>query len=152
MEVFFYHLTQKTVEDTLVPLIGRSLDAGWGVHIVGRSRGYLEWLDEKLWQGPDDGFLAHGLSGGPHDDLQPVLLAQDLPSNADGCLFLVEGQNPSSDAIAGWRRVCVVFDGGDGEQLSNARALWKSYQSSGLALKYWSDETGRWAMKAEANT
>ena len=152
MDVYFYHLTQKTVEDTLFPLIDRSLAVGWGVHIVGRSRGYLEWLDEKLWLGPDDGFLAHGIAGGSHDQDQPVLLADAVPDQKDGCLFLVEGQNPTGEAIKDWNRVCVVFDGGDGHQLANARELWKSYQTAGLPLKYWSDETGRWAMKAQANT
>ena len=63
---FFYHLTQRPLEATLPVLLEKSLAAGWRVAVRGVDRDRMEWLDRTLWQGPDDGFLPHGLAGGPH--------------------------------------------------------------------------------------
>ncbi len=68
----FYHLTRSAPEMLLPMLVGKSLAAGWRVELRGTQLPALERLDESLWQG--EGFLPHGLAGGPHDALQPVLL------------------------------------------------------------------------------
>ena len=72
--VRFYHLTRGPVEIGLSRLLDRALAAGLQVDVRGRSADRLNWLDQKLWLGGDERFLAHGLAGGPHDALQPVLL------------------------------------------------------------------------------
>ena len=71
---FFYHLTQRPLEATLPMLLTKALQAGWRVAVRGRDAGQMAWLDEKLWLGPEDGFLPHGLAGGAHEADQPVLL------------------------------------------------------------------------------
>ena len=71
---YFYLLTETTVAQTLPSLIGRAQGQGWQIEIRGVDAGQLSALDQALWLGPDDGFLAHGLAGGPQDALQPVLL------------------------------------------------------------------------------
>ena len=88
----FYHLTRRPLEATLPTLLERSLAQGWRVVVRGSSQEHLRWLDEKLWLGPDERFLPHGLAGGPHDADQPVLLtgSADCPNGA-ACLMAVEG-------------------------------------------------------------
>ncbi|MFC2966542.1 DNA polymerase III subunit chi [Acidimangrovimonas pyrenivorans] len=146
----FYHLTRSTVEQTLPMLIDRSLQAGWRVAIRGTSEQRLRWLDDKLWLGPEEGFLPHGLAGGPHDADQPVLLtsAPDCPNNA-ACLMAIDAAEVTAEETAALERVCILFDGNDPDSLNAARAQWKSLTVAGASAQYWSEESGRWEKKAE---
>ena len=60
----FYHLTRSPMEATLPMLLTRALEAGWHVVVRGVDKGRMDWLDQRLWAGPDEGFLPHGLAGG----------------------------------------------------------------------------------------
>ena len=91
-EAWFYHLTESPLEATLPMLLEKSLAAGWRVVVKGGSAERLDWLDEKLWLGPKDGFLPHGIAGGEHDADQPVLLTTGTARpNGAGCLMAVDG-------------------------------------------------------------
>ncbi|MBY6047703.1 DNA polymerase III subunit chi [Vannielia litorea] len=150
-KAMFYHLTQRPLEATLPVLLERSLAAGWWVAVRGRDPGRMGWLDEKLWQGPDEQFLAHGLAGGPHDALQPVLLTTEaaLPNGAT-CLMAVDGAAVEAGEVAALERVCVLFDGHDPDAVQHARGQWKALTGAGAAAEYWSEESGRWEKKAES--
>ncbi|MEM6489633.1 MAG: DNA polymerase III subunit chi, partial [Pseudomonadota bacterium] len=90
-EVAFYHLTDTPLEAVLPTLIGRARTAGWRVAVRGTDVGRMDWLDEKLWLGPEEGFLPHGRAGGPHDADQPVLLTTEAAiPNAAACLMSVD--------------------------------------------------------------
>ena len=148
---YFYHLTRHPLEVTLPMLVGKSLQAGWRVAIRGVDPERMAWLDEKLWQGPEDGFLPHGLAGGAHDADQPVLLttASDLLNGA-ACLMTMDGAGVGADEVKQLERVCVLFDGNDDMQVQAARGQWKSLTAEGCAAQYWSEASGRWEKKAEA--
>ncbi|WP_439139780.1 DNA polymerase III subunit chi [Roseicyclus sp.] len=150
-EVFFYHLTQTTLEVTLRQLLEKSRAAGWRVAVRGQSDALLDQLDRALWAGPDDGFLPHGRDGGAHDGDQPVLLTlSHSAANQPDCVVSVEGATIAPEEIAGLKRAMVLFDGHDATALQTARAQWKALTGAGVKAKYWSEETGRWAMKAES--
>ncbi|WP_121063566.1 DNA polymerase III subunit chi [Chachezhania antarctica] len=148
--VYFYHLTQRPLEATLPALLDRARGAGWRVAVRGRDRARLEWLDEKLWLGPEDGFLAHGLAGSEHDADQPVLLTTDgtLPNGAQ-CVMSVDGAEIAPEEMTGLERACILFDGNDQAALDTARGQWKQLTDAGCAAQYWSEESGRWEKKAE---
>ncbi|MDQ2093216.1 DNA polymerase III subunit chi [Rhodalgimonas zhirmunskyi] len=150
-EVFFYHLTRRPLEAVLPDLLVRSIGRGWKVAVRGVDEKRMDWLDQKLWQGPEDGFLPHGLAGGAHDARQPVLLTtgRELP-NAPDCLMSVDGAELSAEEVKTLDRTCVLFDGNDQLSLATARGQWKALVDAGCAAKYWSEESGRWEMKAEA--
>ena len=80
---YFYHLTRRSQRDTLLMLLGKSLENGWKVAVRGTDAGGLDALDAALWQGPDESFLPHGIAGGPHDADQPILLTSsaEAPNN-----------------------------------------------------------------------
>lgn len=148
---FFYHLTRRPLEATLPMLLARAGAAGWRVAVRGRRADHLAWLDEKLWLGPEEAFVPHGMAGGRHDARQPVLLTS-APGMPEGvaCLMSVDGAEVTAEEVAALERVCVLFDGHDPEALSRARGQWRSLTEAGAAAQYWSEESGRWEKKAES--
>lgn len=147
---YFYHLTRQPLETTLPMLLGKARQAGWRVAVRGRDAERLGWLDEKLWLGPEEGFLPHGLAGGPHDALQPILLTTDKAANDPACLMSVDGAEVAAEEVNTLERVCVLFDGNDDSAVQVARGQWKALTDAGCAAQYWSEESGRWEKKAES--
>ena len=143
----FYHLTRSGPGQLLPMLIGKSLQAGWRVELRGRDRARQVALDEALWQG--EGFLPHGLAGGPHDARQPALLTVEgqAAPNAARCLIALDGAEVSGAECAGLERACIVFDGNDPDALERARAQWRALKEAGIAAEYWSEADGRWERK-----
>jgi DNA polymerase-3 subunit chi len=148
---YFYHLTQRPLEAVLPALIGRALQQGWRVAVRGTDAARMEWLDQKLWLGPEEEFLPHGLAGGPHDALQPVLLttAREVPNGA-ACLMAVDGAEVAPDEVRAAERVCILFDGADAAALARARDQWRALTAAGVPAQYWSEDSGRWEKKAES--
>ncbi|NRB03084.1 MAG: DNA polymerase III subunit chi [Rhodobacteraceae bacterium] len=148
-EAYFYHLTRRSLEDTLAMLAGKSLQAGWRVAVRGADAARLDWLDEKLWLMGEESFLPHGRAGGPHDALQPILLTDGAAANKAEYLMSIDGAEVAPEEVAGHARVCVIFDGNDDVALNRARQQWKALTDSGVRAQYWSEESGRWEKKAE---
>lgn len=143
----FYHLTRSGPGQLLPALIGKSLQAGWRIELRGRDRAAQMALDEGLWQG--DGFLPHGLAGGPHDARQPVLLTVEgqVAGNAPACLIALDGAEVAADEVGRLERVCILFDGNDPAALERARGQWRALKAAGAAAEYWSEAGGRWERK-----
>ena len=146
----FYHLTRSTPETLLPVLIGKSHQAGWRVELRGPARDRMEHLDQRLWLG--DGFLPHGLAGGPHDARQPVLLtvapadgtemqgAANLPS----CLLAEHGAGVRPGDCTALERTCILFDGNAPDALNRARQQWRDLTGAGVTADYWSEASGKW--------
>jgi|SRR6056297_668557 len=148
---FFYHLTRKPLEVTLPMLLGKVMGAGWRVAVRGIDMERMKWLDQALWMGPEDGFLPHGLAGGPHDAAQPVLLTVAAEAaNTPHCLMTVDGAGVTAGEVQALERVCVLFDGNDSAAVEAARGQWRNLTGAGCSAQYWSEESGRWEKKAEA--
>lgn len=147
---YFYHLTRQPLETTLPMLLGKARQAGWRVAVRGDDANRIAWLDEKLWLGPEDGFLPHGIAGGPHDADQPILLTVGGTSNEPACLMTIDGADVTAEEVQHLERVCILFDGNDDASVQTARGQWKALTDAGCAAQYWSEESGRWEKKAEA--
>ncbi len=149
--VYFYHLTRKPLEATLPMLLEKARGAGWRVVVRGTDAARMDWLDQKLWLGPEEGFLPHGLAGGPHDADQPILLTVDAgAANNAECLMTIDGAEIAEEEVSGAQRVCVLFDGNDPAAVETARGQWRVLTGAGISAQYWSEESGRWEKKAEA--
>jgi DNA polymerase-3 subunit chi len=149
--VYFYHLTRRPLEDTLPLLLEKALAAGWRVAVRGTDAGRLSWLDERLWLFGDGSFLPHGLAGGPHDALQPVLLtASTAAANDPTCVMAVDGAVVTPEELPALERACILFDGNDVDAVTVARGQWSTLTKAGCAAQYWSEESGRWQKMAEA--
>lgn len=148
-DVFFYHLSERPLEATLPVLLQKATGAGWRVEVRGTDAARLTWLDGMLWQG--DGFMPHGIAGGPHDADQPILLTlSDTPDAASQCVMAIDKAPVSAADIAALTRVCILFDGGDAQAVDHARGQWKSLTEGGAKAQYWAEEDGRWIKKAES--
>jgi DNA polymerase III subunit chi len=147
---YFYHLTEQPLDAALPLLVDRALAQGWRVAVRGTDRARLEWLDERLWLGPEDQFLPHGLAGGPHDALQPVLLTDghDVPNGA-ACLMTVDGAPVDPPEATRFERICILFEGADDAAVERARGQWRLLTEAGVPAKYWSQDGGRWTLKRE---
>lgn len=145
----FYHLTRSTPVETMTTILPRALQAGWRVMLRGGDAQALQALDLDLWQGAEDGFLPHGLAGGPHDADQPILLGTGAIGNAAQALMLVDGGDCDIAEAAALERVWVLFDGGSDPAVKQARGIWTKLTGAGMAAQYWSEETGRWEKKTE---
>lgn len=149
-EAWFYHLTDTPLEATLPALIERALGAGWRVAVRGTDPARMAWLDERLWLGPKEGFLPHGLAGGAFDADQPVLLTcgTEAPNGAQ-CLMAVDGAEVAEAELPAYARAMVLFDGNDPAAVEAARGQWRRLTGAGAKAQYWAEAGGRWQKKAE---
>lgn len=145
----FYHLTRSTTEDTVTSLLGRAVGMGWRIMIRGGDSARLDRLDTHLWLHPENSFLPHGRSGGADDAAQPVLLGDGPITNDATAMMLLDGADVSLTEAQSLTRVWLIFDGEDPAALAAARVQWKTLTDAGIAAQYWSEETGKWKMKAE---
>ena len=143
----FYHLTRSGLDDLVATLLNRAYGQGWRVMVRCLDKGLLEHLDAKLWLGPEDGFLPHGMQGGSHDAQQPVLLGSGAIANEAKGLLLLGGAAAGPAEVVGLERVWLVFDGADEAAVAAARRQWTLLTGWGLAAQYWADETGAWVKK-----
>ena len=145
----FYHHTESGPDETALNLLPRALAQGWRVALRCGPGDRAAWWDQRLWLGPEDGFLPHGIAGGPHDDRQPVLIGPEVSGQGRQALVLTDGTTATADEAAGLERVWVLFDGADPAAVDGARALWRQAQAGGQGLQYWAETAGRWEKKQE---
>ncbi|WP_410219229.1 DNA polymerase III subunit chi [Paracoccus sp. (in: a-proteobacteria)] len=146
-KALFYHLTRSPAEALLPVLLSKALAAGWRVELRGAEAERMDRLDQQLWQA--EGFLPHGMAGGPHDARQPVLLTvpDQVAANDPSCLMALDGVEIAPPEAAARDRVCILFDGGDTGAVARARDQWRALTGAGIEAEYWSEESGRWERK-----
>ena len=146
-ELWFYHLRQRPLEAALPLLLEKTIERGWKAVVRVDSPERLKALDDALWTYRDDSFLPHGTREDGRPESQPIFLTtdEDRPNEAD-VLFLADAA-PITAAEA-YRRVVLLFDGEDEEQLLAARGAWKRAREAGQEAAYWQqDEGGRWVKR-----
>ena len=147
-EIYFYHLESRSLEQVLPTLLELSLKRGWRAVVQAASEERVEALNTLLWTYRDESFLPHGTARDGHASAHPIYLTTgDDNPNVAQVRFLVDGAT-LADASA-YSRVAYVFDGGDAEAVSRARAEWQAAKARGDAVSYWQqDADGRWQQKA----
>lgn len=147
-EARFFHLTRSTPEQVVRENAARAIAMGWKVLVRGRDPQALARLDDALWLHPDDSFLPHALSGGPHDAEQPLLLTTgaEVPNSARA-IFSLDGADITPEEVEAFERVWIVFSGEDPQALDTARAQWRLLTAAGSTAEYWSEASGRWQMQ-----
>ncbi|MDR6292825.1 MULTISPECIES: DNA polymerase III subunit chi [Inquilinus] len=146
-EIRFYHLTARTLEQTLPVLLERTLQRGWRAVVCVGSEERVETLAGHLWTWSKEGFLPHGTKRDGFAEEQPVWIT-DQVENPNRAQVLFLGDGADSDGGGGFETVCDLFDGNDPDAVQAARGRWKSRREAGHALVYYQqDEAGAWSEK-----
>ena len=147
-EVWFYHLTQTSLDLALAELLEKSLQKGWRAIVRSPSKERLAQLDQALWSYRDDAFLAHGRADADDADRQPILLTTNLDNpNTAALLVLIDRAEPVD--CDQYERTVLMFDGHDTGAVETARGHWKSLKEAGHKLAYWQQGNRGWEKKAE---
>ena len=149
----FYHLTLKTLEQTLPGLLEKSLERGWRALVLTGSEERAEALNRHLWVWRADAFLPHGTAKDGNAAHQPVLIHSasdgELTATPNGAnvVFLTDGAD--GDRLSGPELICDLFDGNDPDAVAAARDRWRARKAAGDDLTYWQqNERGGWEKKA----
>jgi len=148
VDVWFYHLERRRLDDVLPELLTRTLQRDWRAVVRCGVRDRLEAIDKNLWTFNEESFLPHGREGDPQPDQHPIWITSgiELPNNPQ-CLFLVEGAE--APQVGGLERVIDLFDGNDPDAVSAARQRFKGAKDAGHNVTYWQqEESGKWVQKA----
>lgn len=146
-EVWFYHLERTGLDQALPELLEKTLQRGWKAIVRSSVRERIEHLDGWLWSYRDDSFLPHAPIDEAGAERQPILLTTGAENpNAADALFLVDGAEPGE--LAAFKRCVVLFDGGDDDQLRNARAQWSAVKAKSFPVSYWKQQARGWEKQA----
>ncbi|MEM9715807.1 MAG: DNA polymerase III subunit chi, partial [Pseudomonadota bacterium] len=105
-----------------------------------------------LWRFDEAGFFPHGTEDQPRQTDQQVLISkQPSTVNDPSALIFTCGSHVSASGLDAYQRVSILFDGRNPDELTQARSTWKELTQAGLTAKYWSQETGKWEMKASSD-
>jgi DNA polymerase-3 subunit chi len=147
-EVLFYHLERRSLDETLPPLVEKTLERGWRALIRVDSAERADALDTRLWTF-NDGFLPHAQVGDGNPARQPALITMEEGNpNEANVLFLVGGA-PAPEwngaEAKKFTRIVLMFDGRDPGAVDGARAAWKAAKAAAHEVTYWKESpTGKW--------
>lgn len=143
-EIGFYHLTRTPLAQALPRLLGRVLASGGRAFVLAGEAERVAGLDAALWTAADPDWLPHGVAGGEHDALQPILLGTADAPPANGARFLLLVDGAESARLGAYDRVLDLFDGADDAAVAAARARWSAAKAAGHALTYWQQGPAGW--------
>ena len=126
----------------------RALKEGNRVVVRAGSDERVEHLNQLLWTYDEESFLPHGSARDGNAPRQPIFLtASEGNPNAAQILVLVDGARAAT--LAGFARVCDMFDGNDEAAVEAARLRWREAKSAGHDLTYWEQTASGWVKRGE---
>lgn len=149
MEVRFYHLTTRRVEDALPLVLDKALKRPMrAVLLTSMDDERVEEWNKHLWEQHTVAFLPHGSEKDGNAPEHPIWITNksENPNKAD-LLVLVDGAEVQD--FQDYDLCCYFFDGRSEEAVLASRSYWKTLKSAnqdGLKLTYWQqDEKGNWS-------
>lgn len=148
-QVRFYHLTMRSVEETLPLLLEKTLERGKRAVVRFQTQERLTAINQQLWTYNERRFLPHGSAKEGFEQDQPVwLTCEDETPNGATYEFLVE--NSPAQKPQRLEMVAILFDARDEQAVQAARLQWKELKAQpDLVLSYWQQTlSGGWEQKA----
>lgn len=148
-EVTFYHLTETALGEALAGLVDKALARRWNAVVQVPDAEICQAVDRMLWTHEPVSFLPHGRDGDePAGDHPIFVTATHGNPNGAAIRFLVHGAEADGD-LSAYRRLAIMFDGGDDDAVRHARGQWKALKAGGHDLAYWKQTPeGRWERAA----
>ncbi|HVR92077.1 MAG TPA: DNA polymerase III subunit chi [Novosphingobium sp.] len=141
MRVDFYQLGESSADAALALIARATLSAGERLLVVSGDDAQLARISDTLWAAKPETFLAHGLSGGSHDDRQPILLSDQLEA-CNQAKFVAFADGQWRDGADSFERVFLLFDAAT---LDSARGVWRMVgEREGVERRFWKQEAGKW--------
>lgn len=143
-KINFYHLTSVPIGKALPRLMEKVVASGSRAVIKTSSSYESEELDKALWTYTTNVFLPHGKKGDKFESRQPIYITEvdENPNGADVIISVGISEIPD---IEKYRTYLVVFDGGDSEQVKNAREKWRHLSKTNDNIEYWRQtDKGAW--------
>ncbi|MCY4304880.1 MAG: DNA polymerase III subunit chi [Aestuariivita sp.] len=145
----FYHLKRNSLETALKSLLIKSLAARLRIAVRSNDLVRLKRIDDWLWTHCPTDFIPHMLASGSHiDQSQPILLTTGIAYNNPSCLIGLNAVDIDVAEVMSMQKVSLIFEGKNADELKKLRLQWKVLTDAGCSAQYWSDETGKWEMKA----
>lgn len=151
MEVRFYHLTTRRVEDALPHILDKALKRPMrAVLLTSMDETRVEELNKHLWEQQMVSFLPHGSEKDGNAPEQPIWITNKSENpNRANLLVLVDGAETQD--FTGYDLCCYFFDGRSEDAVQASRTYWKTLKAvneSAFTLTYWQqDEKGNWSSK-----
>ncbi|MAH84212.1 MAG: DNA polymerase III subunit chi [Rhodospirillaceae bacterium TMED8] len=149
--IAFYHLEISSLEQALLKLLEKTLDAGKRALVIAGSEERVEALNTLLWTYDGGSWIPHGSSMDGTPEEQPVWLSiEEANLNNAHFLFLTDGIE--SATVSNFERCFDLFDGNDPIMLQAARERWRISSDAGHQLTYWKQGImGDWEKRAEVH-
>ena len=146
-EIGFYHLSSKTLEQSLPKLLESAWTQGFRIVVRAASPERVEHLSTTLWTYEESSFLPHGSGHDGNGAMQPIWLThRDENPNGASLLVLVDGVE--AEDIGSYARCADLFDGNDAGAVETARARWRRAREAGHTLTYWQQTASGWERKS----
>ena len=148
-QVRFYHLTMRSVDETLPLLLEKTLERSKRAVVRFETQERLAAINQNLWTYNERRFLPHGSAKEGFEPDQPIwLTCEDDSPNGASYEFLLE--NRAALEPQRLEMVAILFDARDEQAVQAARGQWKTLKAlPELALSYWQQTlSGGWEQKA----
>ena len=145
----FYHLQKNTLDEALPKLLAKAYETGEFIKLKVGSALRVDFLNTLLWTFDEEAFLPHGAKKDGFCDMQPIYISSDddVPNGAT-LLFLADGADIEAQNAQNFKRIFVVFDGHNENELSKARRMWKNFAFNEAEKHYWQQtDVGKWEEK-----
>jgi DNA polymerase-3 subunit chi len=147
-EVRFYHLQKQTLDQALPLILEKAVKTEKNVVVRLIDAKEATRINAHLWSYKVDSFMPHGCKKEGNAEKQPIWLTdQDENPNNANILILTGGMQ--SERMTDYDLCCEMLDGRSNEQVTSARARWKTYKEKGYTITYWmQSDAGGWEQKA----
>jgi DNA polymerase-3 subunit chi len=145
-EISFYHLSSRSLEQSLPKLLERAWIQGYRIVVRAASPERVEHLSTALWTHDEASFLPHGSARDGNAAMQPIWLT-DRRENPNGASLLVVVDGVEAEDLGSFARCADLFDGNDAGAVEAARARWRRAREAGHQLTYWQQTGAGWEQK-----
>lgn len=142
MRVDFYHLSRDPAPLALAQIAAKAVEQGQRMLVVSGDADLSAAVSDALWAAP--GFLANGGAGEVGEAQQPILIASDAGTPANGARLVALADGVWRDEALGFERALLFFDA---QGIDGARQAWRSLgERDDVERHYWKLVDGRWVV------
>lgn len=134
-DIVFYHLTSTSLDQALPKLLEKALQGNFRVLVRVATPTEAERVNGLLWSYNPESFLPHGTAKDGHSDQQPIYITAE-EENPNKASLLLTACGLQLESVSMYARVLDIFDGGNEQQVMQARGRWEYYSANNHSMSY----------------